>query len=131
MQILIIEDLLSKREQIAVFLEEKNIKYEVIEYVGPAFEYILGNKEEISGIILDLGLAMSKDLPETYNLYRGLDVIYELDRLNIQIPILINSSTFVGMLDDYPFVYGQRTKSNNYQMLEDFIDFLTQREEQK
>ena len=131
MQILIIEDLLSKREQIAIFLEEKNIKYEVIEYVGPAFEYILGNKEEISGIILDLGLAMSKDLPETYNLYRGLDVIYELDRLNIEIPILINSSTFVGMLDDCPFVYGQRTKSNNYQMLEDFIDFLTQREEQK
>lgn len=130
MKILVIEDAIFKREQITDFLEEKGIGYYVAEYLNPALKYIVGNKDEISGIILDLGLQMSKDLPETYSLHRGLDVIYELDRKNLQIPVLINSSTFVGMLDEYPFVYGQRTKIDNYQIWEDFISFLKQREKQ-
>ena len=131
MKILVLEDAVFKREQITDFLDEKGVEYEVAEYLNPALKYIFGSKKEISGIILDLGLAMAKKLPETYSLHRGLDLIYELDRRKIEISILINSSTFVGMLDEYPFVYGQRTKIDNYQILEDFISFLKQREEQK
>ena len=128
MKILVLEDAIFKREQITDFLKEKNIPYQVIEYLNPALKYVFESKEEISGIILDLGLQLFKDAPETYSLYRGLDLVYELARTNLEIPVLINSSTDVGMLTDYPFVYGQRTKVNNYQILEDFINFLKQNE---
>lgn len=128
MKILVLEDAIFKREQITDFLEENNISYQVIEYLNPALKYVFETKEELSGIILDLGLQLFKDAPETYSLYRGLDLIYELARMNLEIPVLINSSTDVGLLTDYPFVYGQRTEVNNYQILEDFINFLKQNE---
>lgn len=130
MKILVLEDAIFKREQITDFLEENNISYQVIEYLNPALKYVFETKEELSGIILDLGLQLFKDAPETYSLYRGLDLIYELARMNLEIPVLINSSTDVGLLTDYPFVYGQRTEVNNYQILEDFINFLKQKEKQ-
>lgn len=130
MRILVIDDDIFKREQITDFLEEKEIDYETFEYLTPALRYIIFNKNDISGIILDLGLQNFKDMPTTYSLYKGLDLIHELYRKRIHIPILINSSTDVGMLDEYSFVYGQRTKIDNYQILEDYISFLKQREEQ-
>ena len=130
MKILVIEDDIYKREQITNFLDSKAISYNVTEYLNSALNYIYENTINISGIILDLGLPIFENDPDTYSLYRGLEVIYELDRKKINIPVLINSNTFVGMLDEYPFVYAQRTKINNYQMLEDFVSFLTKREEQ-
>lgn len=130
MKIFILEDDVFKREQITDFLESKKIQFDWFEYMCPALRYVVRNKEEISGIILDLGLQNYKDSSSTYDLYKGLEFIEELDRKKIYIPILINSSTEVGMLDEYPFVYGQRTKIDNYQILESFIAFLEQREKQ-
>lgn len=131
MKLLIIEDDSFKRNQIIDFLKEKGVEYEIFEYLNPVLRYISEDKgNNISGIILDLGLQMFKDSPETYSLYSGLDLIYELKRLRLEIPVLINSTTDIGMLTDYPFVYGQRTKIYDYQMLEEFITFLTEREEQ-
>lgn len=130
MRIFILEDAIFKREQITDFLEAKNIEFETSEYILPALKFIAKNKNYISGIILDLGLQNSEDSPETYSLYKGLDVIRELSRKKINIPILINSSTEVRLLNSYPFIYGQRKQIDDYQILENFINFLRQREEQ-
>ena len=131
MKILVIDDDIFKREQITDFLEVENIEYETFEYANPALRYIVMNKDEISGIVLDLGLQDFKNTPNTYSLYKGLDIIHEMYRKSIHIPILINSSTDVGIIDDkYPFVYGQRTKIDNYKILEDYINFLRQNEKQ-
>lgn len=129
MKVLIVEDLKFKRNQLIDFLKKKNIEFEVCEYVNDALRYIYINKEDISGIILDLGLQTSADNND-HALDRGLDIVYELDRINLNIPILINSTTFVGMLEEYPFIYGQRTKMESYEMLEKFINFLTNEKEQ-
>lgn len=130
MKIFIIEDAIFKREQITDFLEAKNIDFEISEYARPGLRYIIKNKNEISGIILDLGLQNSKDSPESYNLYKGLDIVKELFRKSIKIPVLINSSTEVDSLENYPFVYGQRKEIDNYQILENFVSFLKQKMEQ-
>lgn len=129
MKVLIVEDSESKRKQLTDFLTRESIEFETCEYVNDALRYIYYNKENISGIILDLGLQWAMD-DNDYALDRGLDIVYELDRINLNIPILINSTTFVGMLDEYPFVYGQRTKMESYEMLEKFITFLKEKKEQ-
>ena len=130
MKIFILEDAIFKREQITDFLKIKKIGYELSGYARPALRYIMKNKNEISGIILDLGLQNSKDSPESYDLLKGLDIIRELYRKKLHIPVLVNSSTQVKSLNQYPFVYGQRKEIDDYQILEDYISFLRKREEQ-
>ena len=129
MKIFILEDAVFKRDQIIEFLETRHIGYEASSYARPALRYILKNKNEISGIILDLGLQNSKDSPESYGILKGLDVISELHRKSIHIPVLINSSTEVDT-SKYPFIYGQRKEIDNDQILEDYISFLNQRKKQ-
>ena len=131
MKILIIEDSEFKRNELIGFLTPMgNIEFEFCEYLYDALRYIDENKKEISGIILDLGLQKAEDMPQTYGLYVGLEVVYELKRRKFNIPVLINSTTFAGMLDEYPFIFGQRMQMENYNMLEKFVTFLMQREEQ-
>ena len=130
-KILIVEDSIFKREQITDFLDEKGIEYDFVEYLNPALIYIFGSQNDISGIILDLGLQYFKDSsPESYNLLRGMDVVRELKRKKMDIPVLINSSTKVPRIEYYPSIYGQRTKIDDYTILEEFVTFLKQREEQ-
>ena len=129
MKVLIVEDLKFKRNQLIDFLNKKNIEFEVCEYVNDALRYIYFNKENISGIILDLGLQTSADSND-HALDRGLDIVYELDRINLNIPILINSTTIVDVLDKYSFIYGQRTVMESYEILEKFINFLKNGKEQ-
>ncbi len=129
MKVLIVEDLESKRKQLTDFLTKEAIEFEICEYVKDALRYIYFNKENISGIILDLGLQWAID-DNDYAEDNGLDIVYELDRINLNIPILINSITLVDVLDKYPFVYGQRTVMESYEMLEKFITFLKEKEEQ-
>ena len=131
MKILIIEDSEIKRNELIDFLTSIcNIEFEFCEYLYDALRYIDDNENEISGIILDLGLQKAEDMPQTYGIYVGLDVVYELKRSKINIPVLINSTTFAGILDEYPFIFGQRMQMENYDMLEKFVTFLRQREEQ-
>ena len=128
MKILVIDDDIFKREQITDFLDTKKITYKTCLYVNPALKYIFSNND-IAGIILDMGL-QSLYNSQDYSLTRGLDVIYELHRRKHYIPVLINSSRSLTDLEKYPFIYGQRSEIDNYQILEDFINFLKQREKQ-
>lgn len=127
MKIIIIDDDLFKREQITDYLKESKIEYETFLYTNPALRYIVKNKENISGIILDMGLQSYEDSHD-YSVTKGMDIINELNRKKINIPILINSSRDISMFNKHPFVFGQRTKIDDYQILDDYISFLKQRE---
>lgn len=129
MKVLIVEDNEAKREDLILFFQKQQVDVECCEYVNDALKYIYRNVTDISGIILDLGLQSSKN-SEDYSLYRGFDLIEELERKEWNIPVLINSTTFMGMLDEFTFIYGQRTRMKNYEMLEEFIAFLKKGEEQ-
>lgn len=130
MKILIVEDSVWKREQLVEFLEKEKIEFEVCEYVNNALRYILANRADIVGIILDLGL---ESMPGAHDAkpYRGLDVLREMKRLKLEIPVLINSTTELDMVSaEFPCVFSHRTEMDDYDSLENFISFLRQREEQ-
>ena len=74
MNIFIVEDQELKRKELTDFLTSKEIKFETCEYVYPALRYILANREDISGIILDLGLQSAPDIHDL-NPYKGFDVV--------------------------------------------------------
>ena len=129
MKILVVEDDKTKRENVESFLKSEKIEYHTCEYVNETLRYIIANKNEISGIILDLGLYRFKDGP--YERYNGLEILSEMQRKKIDISVLINSTTEVGMIDeDYPVVWGQRTRILNDELLEKFVTFLREKAEQ-
>ena len=129
MHILVVEDDKTKRENVEFFLESREIGYHTCEYVNEALRYIIRNKNEISGIILDLGLNLFEE--GSYDRYNGLILLSEMQRKKIDIPVLINSTTEVGMIDeDYPFVWGQRTRIEDDDFLKKFVTFLKERKEQ-
>lgn len=130
MKILIVEDDAFKRDELIQFLQNKDIEFEIQEYVNPALRYIIANKEAISGIILDLGLQSAASI-NNRSLHRGLDVVNELRRKKINIPVLINSTTSVDMINAYSFVFGHRMDMYDNQLLEDFVSFLRRKEEQQ
>lgn len=130
MTIVIVEDTQFKRDQLIHFFNNENIHCESFEYVNYALRHIRKEKENISGIILDLGL---ETMPGAHDstLYRGLDVLKEMKRLKVDIPVLINSTTELEMIScEYPNVFGHRTDMDDYNSLENFIYFLRHREEQ-
>jgi len=130
MKLLCVEDNFFKRNHIGGFFEEKGIILEEFEFINPALEYIIRNKANISGIILDLSLKSSMDSND-YDLYKGVEVITELEKLKIQIPILINSSLTLDLKEgEHPYVFAHRRRKNDYKILEDFISFLKEREKQ-
>lgn len=130
MKILIVEDSMCKREQLVEFLEKEKVEFEVCEYVNTALRYIRANKANVAGIILDLGL---ESMPGAHDAkpYRGLDVLQEMKRLKLDIPVLINSTTELEMVSaEFPCVFSHRTEMDDYDSLENFVSFLRQREEQ-
>lgn len=130
MQILCIDDDFLKRNHIGGYFEEKGIILKEFEFVNPALEYIFRNKDNISGIILDLGLQSFKGSND-YDIHKGLEVIIELENKQIQIPILINSSIDFDLKEgEHPYAFGHRKRKNDYKILEDFVSFLRRREEQ-
>ena len=129
MKILVVEDDIFKRENVESFLESQKIEYHTCEYVNETLCYIIKHKNDISGIILDLGLYRFKN--GSYDRYNGLEILSEIQRIKIEIPVLINSTTEVGMIDeDYPFVWGQRTRIENDEFLKKFVSFLKEKEMQ-
>lgn len=130
MTIVIVEDTQFKRDQLIRFLKKENIQCESFEYVNYALRHIRKERENISGIILDLGLETMPGADDA-TLYRGLDVLKEMKRLKVNIPVLINSTTELEMVScEYSNVFGYRTDMEDYDSLENFIYFLRQREEQ-
>ena len=92
MKILIVEDDNFKFSMIYCLLRDKNIEHEWFLSVNSALKYISEHQNDVSGIILDLGLTTYSDSND-YDDVRGLDLVKELTRKEINIPVLINSTT--------------------------------------
>ena len=131
MKILVVEDEKSKRECIVKFLKARNIEMHLAYSVRPALRYVIQNPNEISGIILDMGLTSTDDSLD-YDWIRGWDLVERLNFDKINIPILINSSTDVQIekrKEDYRNLHSQMYEEDDYETLGEFIAFLETREQ--
>jgi len=126
MKILVVEDDALKRTYVLEFLKSRNIDVHWCYSVNPAIKYCIKNTTEISGIILDLGLT-SYDNSIDYEFTKGLNLVKELTRKKINIPILINSTTYINLkeiMESHDNVKGQMYESDDYETLRFFIKDL-------
>ena len=129
MKILIVEDDDVKMSMIYWILLDKNIDREWFFSVNSALDYISEHQNDVSGIILDLGLTTFVDSRD-YDDLRGLDLVRELTRKEINIPILINSTTEIELeeiMSNHKNVKGQsipRKGENWSQTVEWFLTTL-------
>lgn len=126
MKFLVVEDSDAKRYLINSFFKDKDTELHFVSSVNPGILYAIQNSDELSGIILDLGLT-TDDNSSDYADQRGLDLVVELKRQRINIPVLINSTTIIDLkcvMEVYPFVKGQMKFPNDYSTLEGFISSL-------
>jgi len=126
MKILVVEDDALKRTYVVEFLKSRNIDVHWCYSVNPAIRYCIKNPKEISGIILDLGLTSYNDSTD-YEFKKGLNLVKELSRKKIKIPILINSTTYINLKEtkeSYDNVKGQMYEPDDYESLRFFIKEL-------
>lgn len=129
MKILIVEDDNFKHSMVYCLLRDKNIDQEWFLSVNSALNYISEHQNDVSGIILDLGLTTFVDSRD-YDDLRGLDLVRELTRKEINIPILINSTTEIELeeiMSNHKNVKGQsipRKGENWSQTVEWFLTTL-------
>ena len=97
MTFLIVEDDRDKRLFLEFFFKQKGHESYSFQSVQPAISYTINHSTEISGIILDLGLSSYDYSDDDYSYTRGLDLIEELSKKRISIPILINSSMYIDL----------------------------------
>ena len=126
MKILVVEDDDLKAECVAKFLETRNVEMHLENAVIPAILYASKHSNQISGIILDLGLTISGN-PRDYECEGGMMLVERLTFDKINIPILINSSTEINLesvMAEYKTVKGQMYVEDDYETLGRFITFL-------
>ena len=131
MKILVVEDDALKRSYIVEFLKSRNIDVHWCYSVNPAIKYCIKNQREISGIILDLGLT-SYDQSTDYEFKKGLNLVKELTRKCIKIPILINSTTYINLketMECHENVKAQMYEADDYKTLRGFINLLERKEQ--
>ena len=103
MKILFIDDNpLGKVTPIIEYCKHQQIdfSYEIVQSVNSAIKYIFSNLNEIDLIVSDLGLPRYDDGSD-YGILNGLDILDELIRKNVTIPIIINSTTDIPNLRKY------------------------------
>ena len=135
MKILVVEDNELKRERLVQLLKTRNIEMHFCKSVGPALRYVIQNQDNISGIILDLGLTTFDDSRD-YDQVKGLDIADTLEVEGIDIPILINSSTKLSdeLKEGYENVFGHvcmdyMAKKEDYEKFDAFIASLQEKKQ--
>lgn len=116
MKILFIDDC-PKEKVIPIIehLKSKNINfsYEIVKSVTSAMKYIWPKptklNTEIDLIITDLGLPLYEDGSD-YESLNGLNIIDELIRKDVSIPIIINSTTKTPNLTAYTDSYSKKNR---------------------
>lgn len=98
MKFLIVEDDRNKRLFLELFFKQRGDESYSFQSVQPAIKYATKYSTEIDGIILDLGLSSYDHSDDDYSYTRGLDLIAELTKKGMYIPILINSSVYISNL---------------------------------
>ncbi len=95
MNILIIDDVPKFKVHTAIeYLKSQSVDFncEIMENCCDGLRYLRKNSNEIDLVIVDLGLPFYEDETK-YNELEGLIIIEEIKRLNLNIPIIINSTT--------------------------------------
>lgn len=97
------------------YLNEAGIdfSYDIVENVNSAIKYIFTHIDEIDLIITDLGLPRYEDGSD-FELLNGLDIIDELIRKDISIPIIVNSATKIPNLLEYAKTYKKNNRLFSY-----------------
>lgn len=126
MKILVVEDDSLKREFIEYFLQSRdNIEIKSFHSVRPAIAYAIEYSNEIDGIILDLGLT-SYDYSDDYDFKKGLELVEELTKKGIRIPILIYSDAYINLtkvIEEHRNVKYQMDEYDSY-TLRQFVNWL-------
>ena len=133
MNILIVEDVpetkLMGYEELLYALK---VKYKIVGSKEEAINYIeekclknnVSNENCIDGIILDLGFPEFKN-GRNYDEKMGLQVIEYLKKYEINIPVIINSTTKIKSNEvDYKYLYGQSQVAYNPQFLNSFFVYI-------
>ena len=112
MKLLFIDD--CPQEKAIPFVNHLNhmhfdFSYEIAENVNDALIYIFTHLAEIDLIITDLGLPRYKDGSD-YNSLNGLDILDELIRKDVSIPVIINSKTKIPTLKEYVDSYSKKNR---------------------
>lgn len=128
--ILVVEDDNLKMSIIYELCKKQDVGFKCFVSINPALEYFQEHQNEISGIILDLGLTTFDDSRD-YDDVRGLDMVKELTRKQAKIPILINSTTIIDLpevMKNHKNVKGQTSLSagvlKHKEDIESFINTL-------
>lgn len=129
--VVLVEDNADKADNVTKILEKEGVEYHQLTALNPALRFITKESKKIDGIILDLGLPRFEN-ERVENLYAGIDIVKELKRVGINIPVLINSTTLVDIDEEkYPFVFKERMLSPfNVETLRNFLNSLSNKEEQ-
>lgn len=103
MNILIVDDTPKFKVDNAIeYLKSQNVNftYEITESCCSGLRYLRNHSNEIDLIIVDLGLPFY-DNGSNYDELNGLRIISEIDRLDLNIPIIINSTTKIPNEEQY------------------------------
>ena len=99
--ILIVEDMMANKYP----ADYSKLAGDIAEFIifrsfNSAMRYIRENKDNIDGIILDLGFANFDCNPSTYDEKKGIELLREMHRCKIEIPpVLIFSTTELDGMD--------------------------------
>ena len=103
MTILFVDDLPDIKVQPAIdYLNSQNIKFDYVicKSIYSAIRYIKEHTSDIDLAVIDFGLPVD-DNSLRFRQYGGLDIIdYILDTLELDIPIIINSTSHIEMLNN-------------------------------
>ncbi len=129
--VVLVEDNAGKADNVTRILEREGIGYYQFAALNPALRFITKEFKKIDGIILDLGLPKFEN-ERVDSLYAGIEIIKELKRVGIIIPVLINSSTLVDIDEkEFPFVFKERMfNSFDIGTLRNFLKSISVKEEQ-
>lgn len=131
MNILIVED----KPEVKLFYYEEllyslKIEYNIVKSKEAAIKIIEKNclndenEDYIDGIILDLGFPEFEN-GKNYDEKMGLKLIEYLKKSEINIPVMINSTTKLKKNEvNYQYLYGQSEYSYNPEFLENFLEYI-------
>ena len=124
MKILIVDDQAElKCSGIIKECEKRGVEVEIAKVRNSALLRIILQKQDIDGIVLDMGIPIYDD-EFTEDEREGDDVLRELHRKKYKIPVLIFSTTDSFYKDQCDFVVDQMTSWNIIQEEDKFFSFL-------
>lgn len=104
------------------------VEYEIVGSVTEAKLYLRKKENKVDLVVTDLGLPIFKGEQVT-NLLQGMDIVRDIDDFNTEVPVIINSTTFVPSFDYAKEEYEERGQQlykvdNIMEIKEWLMDFL-------